>query len=172
MDCEISKKRIRDGRAAEAEDHLRHCEDCRQFALDYGEISETVELMRQVPEDVDTVLARVVPRVRREMRKQHQKEVTQPAFRSAAALVFAILFAPVMIGLNYAVATGGQNMLAQWLPGVFGEVFFFAYLAAAAISFGLTYGSLPILLTANIQQSVKLHTMVKNLIFAPPYKNG
>jgi predicted anti-sigma-YlaC factor YlaD len=153
MDCETSKRRILDGRQAEVADHLRQCEDCRQFAIDYDEISENVELMRQMPEDVETVLAKVVPRVRQEMRRQKKEELSGPAFRSATALVFAILFAPIMLGLNYAVATGGQNMLAQWLPKIFGEVFFFAYLAAAAISFGLTYGALPILLTASRERS-------------------
>jgi hypothetical protein len=68
--------------------------------------------------------------------------------RMLIAAGFATVFAPVLLALNYLVASHGDALLSRWLSPSAGVVFFAAYAISAVAAIGLCYGSLPLLIGA------------------------
>jgi len=151
MNCEDAKRNIRNGNPRRAAEHLEKCADCRAFAESFEGISEVLENIPAPPAPPEGLLEKTLASASREMTLAGQAEVARPPVpraRAAAAASFALIFAPLLVIANYAVAYSVQELLSGWLSPVIGIAFFVSYALGAVLVMGTAYGSLPLIYAA------------------------
>jgi predicted anti-sigma-YlaC factor YlaD len=148
MKCKEAKDLLRKGRQDQVQEHLADCPDCRAFAEDFGEIAEFLSNLKDTGEYSERLYRTTLSLARAELRSHHPARAHQDTLKTLLATGFAIILAPVLIVLNYWIATGGQLLIARWLPPVFGTLFFIFHVLGAVLSLSIAYGSLPLLFAA------------------------
>lgn len=148
MDCEQAKKLVREGRAAEARTHTAGCADCRAFAESFADVAALLGRGDSAPDVSGDLLERTLAMARRELAEDATAREAAMRPRLAAAACLAVVFAPLLIFLNYTIAMGAHDFLAEQLTPAAGDVFLAFYAAGAASIIGLAYGALPLIFGA------------------------
>ena len=150
VNCREAKEKIKKGQLDLIADHTAMCPDCMAFAQDFREVAPTLEQLPDPPEPSTDLFQKTLSLVKDEIRLRipAPEQNLSENLRTTCAVILAVLFAPVLILLNYGIATTGQMLLVKWLPPAVGTVFFVLYAFGTIISISLAYGSLPLLVAA------------------------
>ncbi|HOO56497.1 MAG TPA: hypothetical protein PLN69_06725 [bacterium] len=154
MDCREAKQHIRNGSAELAAEHIAACEDCAAFAADFADVAGFLNIVAcdtARPGD-DALLNNTLRLARAELLSGPAGSHSNP--RNMLAAAAALILAPIIILLNYGVATGGRQVFDALLSPFAGSMFFVNYIIGAALATGIAYGSLP-LLTAAARNALK-----------------